>query len=289
MSATSASVALALIAAFLFACGSAAQQAEAASVADGAPLIAQLIRRPRWWLGLVGDLGGYAFQAWALALGPVLVVQPLIVAALLFALPVSALLNHTRVTAREWTYAVVLAVALAVFLIAGRPTDGVADAPGADWLPALLVVGAVAAVTTGIGLVRSLPGPARALSFGVASGVLFGVATVLTKPVLTSYEHADVVANSVRLLTDWRLYVLVLAGLGAMYLQQRAFQPAPISASLPAITLAEPLCAAALGAVVLHESVTLTGGHGVAVVAAGVIGAVAAARLAAREGVPSGT
>ena len=40
--------------------------------------------------------------------------QPLIVAALLFALPVSALLNHTRVTAREWTYAVLLAVALAV-------------------------------------------------------------------------------------------------------------------------------------------------------------------------------
>ncbi|NMD54073.1 MULTISPECIES: DMT family transporter [Tsukamurella] len=282
MSATSASVVLALVSAFLFACGSAAQQAEAATVDEGAPLIAELIRRPRWWLGLLGDLGGYAFQAWALALGPVLVVQPLIVAALLFALPVSALLNHTRVTAREWAYAVVLAIALAVFLIAGRPTDGVADAPGADWLPALAVVGAVAAITTGIGLVRSLPGPARALSFGVASGVLFGVATVLTKPVLTSYEHAEFLANTVRLLSDWRLYVLVLCGLGAMYLQQRAFQPAPISASLPAITLAEPVCAAALGAVVLGETVTTSGAHGVAVVVSALIGAFAAARLAGR-------
>ncbi len=282
MSATSASVLLALIAAFLFACGSAAQQAEAADVADGAPLVAQLIRRPRWWLGLVGDLGGFAFQAWALAIGPVLVVQPLIVAALLFALPVSALLNHTRVSAREWAYAVVLAAALAVFLVAGRPTDGLSDAPGSAWLPALIVAGVVTAIATAVGLVRSLAGPTRALSFGIAAGVLFGVATVLTKPVLTSYEHADLVANSVRLLTDWRLYLLVLAGLGAMYLQQRAFQPAPIAASLPAITLAEPLCAAALGAVVLHESVTLTGARGVAVVAAVLVGAVAAARLASR-------
>ncbi|MBS4102248.1 DMT family transporter [Tsukamurella paurometabola] len=282
MSATTASVVLALVAAFLFACGSAAQQAEAAGVDEDGSLIAALVRRPRWWLGLLGDLGGYAFQAWALALGPVLVVQPLIVAALLFALPVSALLNHTRVTAREWAYAAVLAVALAVFLIAGRPSDGVPDAAGATWLPALLVVGAVAAAATGIGLVRALPGPARALSFGVASGVLFGVATVLTKPVLTSYEHAEFLANTLRLLTDWRLFVLILCGLGAMYLQQRAFQPAPISASLPAITLAEPVCAAALGAVVLGETVTMSGAHGVAVVASGVVGAVAAARLAGR-------
>lgn len=281
MTATTASVVLALIAAFLFACGSAAQQAEAATVDEGDALVAELIRRPRWWLGLLGDLGGYAFQAWALALGPVLVVQPLIVAALLFALPVSALLNHTRVTAREWTHAAVLAVALAVFLIAGRPTDGVPE-PGATWLPALVVVGTVAAIATGAGLVRALPAPARALSFGVASGVLFGVATVLTKPVLTSYEHADFLANTLRLLTDWRLLVLVLSGLGAMYLQQRAFQPAPISASLPAITLAEPVCAAALGAVVLGETVTMSGWHGVAVVASGLVGAAAAARLARR-------
>ena len=282
MSATAASILLALVAAFLFACGSAAQQTEAASVDEGSSLIAELIRRPRWWLGLVGDLGGYAFQAWALALGPVLVVQPLIVAALLFALPISALLNHTRVTVREWTWAAVLAVALAAFLVAGRPTDGVPDAPGATWLPALIVVGVVAVATTGIGLVRTLPGSARALSFGVAAGTLFGVATVLTKPVLTSYEHAEFIANTVRLLTDWRLYVLVLCGIGAMYLQQRAFQPAPISASLPAITLAEPVCAAVLGAVVLQESVTLTGWHGIAVIASGVVGAVAAARLARR-------
>lgn len=282
MSATAASIVLALIAAFLFACGSAAQQVEAASVEEGQPLVAQLLRRPRWWLGLAGDLGGYAFQAAALALGPVLVVQPLIVAALLFALPVSAVLNHTRVTVREWAYAAVLAVALAVFLVAGQPTEGVADAPGSAWLPALLGVGVAAAVATGIGMVRTLPGPVRALSFGTASGVLFGVATVLTKPVLTSYEHADFLANTARLFTDWRLYVLVLSGLGAMYLQQKAFQPAPISASLPAITLAEPLCAAVLGAVVLQESVTLTGVRGVVVIASGVAGAVAAARLARR-------
>ncbi len=277
------SVLLALVAAFLFACGSAAQQSEAAQVEAGEPLIAELLHRRRWWLGIVGDIGGYIFQAAALTLGSVLVVQPLIVTTLLFALPVSAVLTRARFGRTTWTLAGVLAAALAVFLVVGDPTAGAGDAPGSTWLWPLVAMGVVTAIAVVVGCVPTLRGTLRALAFGVATGMLFAVTTVLTKPVLTSFAHEGFWDNMARLFTDWRLYLLAACGIGAMYLQQRAFQLGPISSSLPAITVGEPVGAAVLGGVVLDESVVLTGIRGVLVLLS-VLAMIATSVLLARRG-----
>jgi drug/metabolite transporter (DMT)-like permease len=104
------SIICALAAALLFACASVAQQRAASSVPEGGALVASLIRSPRWWAGLIGDGGGYVMQALALALGSVLVVQPLIVSSLLFALPLSAKFSGIRITRTAWTFAVMLAI-----------------------------------------------------------------------------------------------------------------------------------------------------------------------------------
>ena len=85
---------LALLSALLFAVGSAAQQKEASSVAPseatGFKLIGRLVRRPFWLLGVGCDGAAYATQAGALAVGSILLVQPILVTTLLFALPISA-------------------------------------------------------------------------------------------------------------------------------------------------------------------------------------------------------
>src|SRR3954447_9586118 len=70
-------VALALAAAALFAVAAAAQQRSAAAV-------------PLWWGGTLADGGRYVGQAAALGLGSLLLVQPLLVTSLLFALPLGA-------------------------------------------------------------------------------------------------------------------------------------------------------------------------------------------------------
>ena len=50
-----------------------------------------LLRRPLWWAGTAAAVaGGYVFQALALAKGSLLLVQPILVSGLLFALPLSA-------------------------------------------------------------------------------------------------------------------------------------------------------------------------------------------------------
>lgn len=255
-----ASIACALLAAFLFACASVAQQTAASAVPEDQALIATLVRSPRWWAGILGDGGGYLMQVVALALGSVLVVQPLVVSMLLFALPLSARFSGHRLTRRSWALAIALTAALAVFLVVGDPTEGSADAPWHAWAVPLAAVVAVTAAATVAGLSPRVPPGRRALLLGSASGALYGVAVAFTKYVTDLFEH-----GLGHVLGAWQTYALVGAGLLGVYLQQRAFQVGPLSASLPAMTIGEPVVAIFLGMTVLDERLR-TSGPGVALV-----------------------
>lgn len=63
-------------------------------------------------------------QVVALASGPLILVQPLLAAGLLFALPVSVLLDSRRPSLIEWSWAALLVGGLAVFLITASPGAG---------------------------------------------------------------------------------------------------------------------------------------------------------------------
>lgn len=243
------SIALALLAAFLFACASVAQQSAAAEVPNGESLIASLLRSPRWWAGALGDVGGYGVQVAALWAGSVLVVQPLMVSMLLFALPLSAKFSSYRMTRSTWLLALSLAVALGVFIVVGDATEGNSNAPFADWMiPLAAVLVAVLACTVG-GLVLITPGW-RALLLGAAGGLLFGAAVALTKFVTQLIDKDPLSA-----LTAWQTYTLIGCGVAGFCLQQRAFQSGHLSASLPAVTIGEPVAAVFLGITVLDERV----------------------------------
>ncbi|MFI9508479.1 DMT family transporter [Nocardia sp. NPDC052566] len=237
----------ALVAALLFAVAAVAQQRAAAAVPEGASLVGGLMRNPRWWAGIVGDIGGYAMQVAALALGAVLLVQPILVSALVFALPLAARLNGRRITPRTWATAVVLVAALACFLIVGDPSEGNTTAPLRDWLLPLTILLALIIAAVAIGIAGTDPGR-RALLLGAASGSLYGLAAALTAYVTGLFDH-----GIAHVLGSWQTWALVAAGVTGVYLQQRAFQAGPLAASLPAVTIAEPLAAAFIGLTVLGE------------------------------------
>ncbi|EUA34454.1 hypothetical protein I552_5237 [Mycobacterium xenopi 3993] len=74
---------------------------------------------------VAGKSGGcrrLRLQAAALGLGSVLLVQALLVTALLFALPINARVTRRRMTRREWTWAALLAVAVAIVVTVGHPS-----------------------------------------------------------------------------------------------------------------------------------------------------------------------
>jgi drug/metabolite transporter (DMT)-like permease len=87
-------------------------------------MVKALLKKRLWWMGTGVAVTGYVCQAIALAMGSLLVVQPLMVSSLLFALPLSARLAGRRVTAPEWAWAVVLTGALAMFVLMARPRPG---------------------------------------------------------------------------------------------------------------------------------------------------------------------
>ena len=120
---------LALVAAALFAVAAAAQQRAAAQVPDerarGLGVIRVLVRRPLWWVGTGGDLAGYAAQAAALGLGSLVLVQPLLVTTLLFALPLAAWWSGRRLSRADAAWALALSAALALFVVVAEPTAGV--------------------------------------------------------------------------------------------------------------------------------------------------------------------
>jgi drug/metabolite transporter (DMT)-like permease len=215
-------------------------------------MLMTLLRRPLWWAGTGAAVTGYAFQAVALAFGSLTLVAPLLVSALLFALPLSARLAGRSVTRVEWVWALVLTVALAVFVALARTAPG--DYEGSEG-PAVIVaaVALVAAVCT-LPLAIRLSGWRRALLLATAVGVLFGVLAVLTKIVMNTVTQG----HAARLLVSPVAYLLLLVGVAATLLQQSAFHAGSLRASVPAMLVLEPIVAVLLGQVILGEHLTVS-------------------------------
>ncbi|WP_068362887.1 DMT family transporter [Rhodococcoides kroppenstedtii] len=274
---SSLAIVLALVAAALFACAAVAQQSAAAAVPDGA-LVRGVLRSGRWWAGVGGDLGGYLVQVAALAVGSVAVVQPVLVSMLLFALPLSARFSGLRMRPSTWVAAVGLTAALVIFVAVGEPTEGDADAPWSAWAAPLAVVVGIALVAAAVGVSARRRASRAALSFGIAGGLLFGVAVAFTKYVTDLVERGLLVAAT-----------SVADGVAGFCRRQRAFQAGPLAASLPAVTIGEPLAAVALGVVVLQERIDVGGVRGPVVIAAlavMIVTTIALSRVQATAGEP---
>ena len=244
-------MAAALASAVFIAIGIVVRQRATMDVPDhqgvSAVMVTTLLRRPLWWAGTGAAVTGYAFQAVALAFGSLLFVAPLLVSALLFALPLSARLANRRVTRTEWGWALLLTLALGVFVALARAAPG--DYEGSERPAVAVAAVALAVAVATVPVAPRLSGWRRALLLATAVGVLFGVVSVLTKIVMNTVTEGA----SARLLTSPVVYVLALVGVVATLLQQSAFHAGSLQASVPAMLVLEPVVAVLLGQIVLGE------------------------------------
>ncbi|MFF0818178.1 DMT family transporter [Rhodococcus sp. NPDC003318] len=241
---------LAIGAALCIAVGTVVRQRTAAVVPDETTgvlgPITTLVLSPVWWLGTVVGAAGYALQAAALGLGSLLLVQPLLVLSLLFALPLGARFGGRRIATREWLWAAALTTSVAVLVIVGDPRPGEPRAVTQHWI--LIALVGLPLVALCLFEANRRTGTARALLLGVAAGSLFGLAAVLTKGVVHLLGRGPLA-----LVTSLELYTLIVVAVVATSLQQSAFQAGSLQASLPASTIMEPVVATLLGFVVLGE------------------------------------
>jgi drug/metabolite transporter (DMT)-like permease len=275
-------IGFALLAALLLAFASAAEHGAANDVPDeragGLSMLSDLLRRPLWLLGVTSDVSSFVAQGVALAFGSLLLVQPLLVTSLLFALPLSARLAGRRVSRRDWAWAALLTAGLVVFVTVGQPTAGVDRVPFRDWVPAAILVGAVVAVC---GIVASTRrGAQRALALASVTGVAYGVTAAMAIGVVhTLGDGVGAVVGS------WELWVMLGAAVSGWWLQQSAYQAGALTASLPIVMVGEPVVSITLGVWVLDERIHANAAGWVVLGAAAlaiVTGVVALARSAAR-------
>jgi drug/metabolite transporter (DMT)-like permease len=241
----------ALGAAFFIAIGDVIHQRSAHEVTEEPvshlELFKRLLRDGQWWLGSLVAAVGFALQAAALGLGSVLLVQALLVTSLLFALPINARASHRRVTRWEWMWAALLAAAVAVIVTVGNPTAGHSRASLETWTAVVVVLGpALVACVLGANVLK---GPASAVLLGVVSGALWGLFAVLTKGVVDRLDH-----GLLAFIRTPELYVWALVAIAGTAFQQSSFRAGSLTASLPTMTVAEPVVGSVLGIVVLGET-----------------------------------
>lgn len=244
------SVVLALASALAFAAATVGQQRAAAKSSDADArarrFVGQLLRNPRWIAATLGNAVGYALQAAALGVGSVVVVQPILVTSLLFALPLSARLAHQRLPSNTMVSALVLSVSLSVLVILADGNGGLDRASYQGWLTVTVVAAPLVAGCLIFAHGRS--GAVRASLLAIAVGLLGGALAILTKSVVDAGS-----GGVVHLLGTGETYALVVVGLGGTYLQQLSFQAGALHTSLPIMTVLEPTVAAVLGLTLLHE------------------------------------
>ncbi|HXF21389.1 MAG TPA: DMT family transporter [Streptosporangiaceae bacterium] len=272
-------IAIALVAALLIGTGLVLQQ----HAAEQAPkahflrvsLVADLFRKPRWLLGIAVMGVGEVLAAWTLGNLSLSVAEPLLATQLIFALVVAVPLSGERLRKSEILGAVLLSAGVGA-LSAARSVnaEGMRFGSAAYW-PAAAAIGFLALVLVRAGLRRT--GQQRATLTGLAAGLCFGISDALTRNTLLIVEHHGVTA----VLTTWPAYSLAVAALAAVWLMENSFSAAPLHASLPAITAAEPVVGILLGVVVFGDAIRISPPM-LALQAAGIVALVGGVILVAR-------
>jgi drug/metabolite transporter (DMT)-like permease len=211
-------------------------------------LLTRLLRSRVWLLGIVFDGLAYVLQFLALGHGSLVLVQPLLVCGLLFALPLGAWLAGSRMTGRDWWGAAAVVVGLSAFLLTASPGKGHAEVANRDWL--LLFAVSAPVITALVLAARGDNQRRRAALLAAAAGINYGVTAALTKAV------AHLLAGGVaEVVESWELYALIGAGVLGMLMAQSAFQAGALDASLPVLTVVDPVVSILIGAFLFGEGV----------------------------------
>lgn len=243
-------VALALAAAFFFALGLVLQEKAASEQPDAtvaAGFLVRLARQPIWLLGLAMQGVGFVAQAIALGVGRMVVVQPLLVASIVFALPLGRLIEKRVIERQEWIGAAMVTGGLAFLLITSKPAAGDDDASLLAW--AVIGGGAAGVAVVLFVLAQGRRPQVRAGLLGTASGILFGLGAALTK---TAVSLLDDGIGAV--FGDWHVYALVVVSIAAFWLEQAALQTGALAVAVATTMAFDPLSSLVFGIGLFDEA-----------------------------------
>jgi drug/metabolite transporter (DMT)-like permease len=230
-------------------------------------LLLELIRRPAWVLGIGTVIIGLSLQLTALAFGPLVLVQPLLVTGVLFGAVFSALLAHRKVDRLVVLGSLGCVAGLSAFLLLARPSGDARQLTDNRWALWWLAIALGAIVLGCLTVAARFPGSIRVAALAAATGVLYGLTAGLMKLVTEEFRaggFTEPFGHPV-------LYIVCAVGPIGFLLSQNTFQQGTLIApALAIITIVDPLVGVAIGVSWLGERVN----HSPAVLAGQLIAAV---------------
>jgi drug/metabolite transporter (DMT)-like permease len=215
-------------------------------------LLLELVRRPVWVLGIGTVIVGLSLQLVALAYGPLVLVQPLLVTGVLFGAVFSALLAHRRVDHLVILGSLGAVAGLSAFLVLARPSGGSTRLEQDGWAMLPLALGLGVTVLVCLAAASRYDGPVQVAALAAATGVLYGLTAGLMKVVTSQFRSG----GPAEVFTHPVLYVVCAVGPMGFLLSQNTFQHGTLIApALAIITIVDPLVGVAIGVSWLGEQV----------------------------------
>jgi drug/metabolite transporter (DMT)-like permease len=225
-----------------------------------------LLSAPPWLAGFALMLCGLAFQVLALMSAPVTVVQPVLASGVAVVLILSRLVLRERLGTRE--YLCVAGMAVCVVLLALSDSGRAAGGAGRSAAPLPVALVAIPTCLVGLAIagraLRTIRGqhrvPAVGLSFGIATGLLYGVAAIAIKALSVSLVHPrSATAVIVTVASSPYLYVMAACSAAALVLFQTALQRCRASIVVPVSNLTGSIYFMAAGSWLFGERLPTSG------------------------------
>jgi hypothetical protein len=251
---TGAAVALGLASATGFATSNALQHRAAGTVPPTVhrvlSVLGHLARQPAWLLATCVSFTALLLHAFALRFGSIALVQPLMLAGVVLAVPVRSALERKAPRWCELRAVGVTVVGLGIFILSANPRPSAAPPGMAAGGAFVLSCFAVALCTLRGSRRWCSESPARqAAMLGAGAGVMFGATAGLLKVLGMSMTSGGPGLPTILGVVGG----LVTAGLLGTAMNQRAYQIAPISCSMPLVNVVDIMVAVLFGAVVFGE------------------------------------
>ena len=218
-------------------------------------LMAHAIRRGVWLLGFGFMVCAFLLQAFALHIGKLSVVQPILTMELLFLVAILGTYFRFSISYREWIGAGAIAFGLSGFLFFSDPGGGTRCPPtsaGSSW----------AVVPPRSSSSRWLP-PAGARAGGrPPCSAVPPPSPMPSRPRSIKVVSDYAAANWVTLFEHWETYGVIAFGLLGLFLTQNAFHAGPLAASQSTLVLVDPLASICMGIALFGDSLRTSGPYG---------------------------
>jgi drug/metabolite transporter (DMT)-like permease len=221
-------------------------------------MIRTLCASSQWLWGCALLLGGLVCQGLALTLAPISVVQPIFASGIVLLLVLSHFVLHDRLRSVEWFALALIVVAL---VLLGMSIDARVDHAGGPANLTDLLLAAIPTAVVGLtvfevadrahgsGRLRQL----RAPLFGLAAGLLYGVAGLGLKSAATFVQRYGLVGSIRHLVVSPDLYLLAISMAMGLVLFQTGLQRCAASVVSPVNIVTSTTYVIAVGTVLFNE------------------------------------